>query len=271
MQTDGLDPTREGELRVGLICNEDHAVFSRVADRLAAAGVRVSVFEPGRPLDDDTLGDLSLLMNKKVDPASLSALVRAERRGLPTWNGSQTMLLGVRLLGYRLLEEVGLRVPPVFFEPPPGDYVAKPFVDWHFRGDPVLNGEGDLYQEYVAAAHVDEKYYAVDVGPEITVRVLETTSKLHSDEKEPLGLVDPDPDIASRVRRLLRLTGSQAIGVDVVEGERASWAVDVNPAMSFRHTGMEDELAASVLAVLDAADGSAERLRHRELESAEDD
>lgn len=244
-----------GRPRVGLICNADHDVFSAVADRLASVGVEVTFFEPGRPVDDDALADLDLLVNKKVDPASLSALVRAERAGTPTWNGSRTMLLGVRLLGYRLLEEAGFRVPPVSLDPPPGDYVAKEFVDWHFRGDPVLNGEGDLYQTYVPADDVDEKYYAVDVGSEVVIRVLETTSKLHEGAKEPLGLVDPDPDVAATVRRLLRLTDSQAIGVDVVEAEGAPWAVDVNPAMSFRHVGMEDDLAASVLALLDRSGG----------------
>lgn len=241
--------------RVGFICNADHDVFAAVARRLAAAGVAVEFFEPGRPLGTEALSPLSLLLNKKVDPESVRALAWAERNGLRTWNGYRTVLLGLRLVGYSALERVGFRVPPVHTEPPAGDHVAKTLADWHFHPDPERNGEGDLYQEFVPADPVDDKYYAVDTGERIVVRVLRTTSKLQG-EKRPLGLVDPDPALARKVRRLVRLTGSQALGVDVVEAEGTHYAVDVNPAMSFRHAGMEGELAASVLAML--ADGPAD-------------
>lgn len=242
--------------RVGLICNETHAVFGEVAARLEAAGVGVQFFEPGRVLDADDLDGLSLLMNKKVDPASFYALARAERDGLPTWNGYRTMLLGMRLVGYRALERVGCRVPPVSFERPDGAYVAKTLADWHFEPDPELGGDGDIYQELVPASPFDYKYYAVDTGDDVSVRVLRTTSKLHG-EKEPLGFVEPDPELDTRVRRLLRLTGSQALGVDFVEADGEFWAVDVNPAMSFRHVGMEPDLVTSVLARLDVGSETA--------------
>jgi hypothetical protein len=230
---------------VGLVCNEGHAVFGAVAERLERAGVAVEFFEPGRPLGEAELSGLSLLMNKKVDPESFRALAWAERNGLPTWNGYRTLLLGMRMVGYRALERVGFRVPPVSTEKPPGEYVAKTLVDWHFHPDPERNGEGDVYQELVPATPVDYKYYGVDTGTETEVRVLRTTSKLHG-EKVPLGLVEPEPGLAAKLRDLMGLTDSQALGVDVVEADGEWWAVDVNPAMSFRNAGMEPALAASV-------------------------
>lgn len=237
--------------RVGLICEENHPVFSDVATRVERAGVEVEFLEPGRPLDESVLSGLSLLMNKTFVPPSFGALAWAERHGIPTWNGTLTFLLGLRLVGYRALEHVGFRVPAVSLEKPAGDYVAKTFADWHSTALPELNGEGDFYQEFVPATPVDHKYYAVDTGAGIEVRVLRTTSKLYG-EKRPLGLGAVDPDVAAKVRRLVRLTDSQALGVDCIEADGAFWAVDVNPAMSFRDVGMEAELVASVLARLDA-------------------
>lgn len=235
--------------RVGIICNRDHDVFARVADRLRSTGVRVQFFVPGRPVTADDLSGLSLLMNKKVDPHSFRALRDAEVDGTPTWNGYRTLFLGARLVGYRALERAGCRVPPVSLDPPDGDYVAKTRFDWHFHPDPELNGEGDLYQELLDVEPIDYKYYAVDTGEEVLVRVLRATSKLYGD-KEYLDLVDPDPEVAACVRRLLRSVGAQALGVDFVRSEGEYWAVDVNPAMSFREADMVGELATSVLALL---------------------
>jgi hypothetical protein len=238
--------------RVGLICNDEHDVFRVVADRLEDRGATVTFFEPGRRLSADEITDCDLLLNKKVDPASFDALRTAAREGVRTWNGEQTVRLGVRLFGYGMLEHVGFHVPEVFFERPDADVVAKTAVDWHFEPDPERNGDGDLYQRLVPAEPIDHKYYAADVGDEIVVQVLRTTSKLQT-AKRPLEMVDPDPVLADRVRELLRVTDTQAIGVDVVYGEDGPWAVDVNPAMSFRHTGMEDELVDSILERLPSA------------------
>jgi len=245
--------TDDGTVRahVGLICNPDHDVFGVVADRLRRRGLRVTVFAPGRELTEPELAELDLLMNKKVAPASVRALAAAERRGLATWNGYWTVLLGARFVGYSALERAGARVPPAATDPPEGEYVAKSPVDWHTAPDPERNGEGTVYQELVAAEPVDYKYYAVDTGRETVVRVLRTTSKLHG-EKRPLGMVEPAPGPAATVRRLLALTDTQAIGVDFLRAEGEWYAVDVNPAMSFRNAGMETELVASVLARLPA-------------------
>jgi hypothetical protein len=235
--------------RVGLICNEQHAVFSEVAARLERLDVETTFFEPGRPLGEADLSGLSLLLNKKVDPESFRALALAESTGLPTWNGFVPLLLGIRPLGDWALDRVGFRVPPGSFEKPSGDHVAKTLVDFHSQPDPLLNGDGEWYQVHVPAPAIDYKYYAVATGSTIEVRVLKTTSKLHG-EKRPLELVAPDPDLADKLRRLVTMTDAQALGVDLVVAEGQYWAVDVNPAPSFRHTGMEDELVASVLARL---------------------
>lgn len=224
-------------------------MFSVVARRLRGRNVAVRFFEPGRAVGDEELTDLTLLMNKKVDPHSYRALRRAESLGIRTWNGTTTMLLGARLVGYHVLERAGARVPPVTLEKPDGDYVAKTYFDWHFHPDPELNGEGDVYQELVEADPVDYKYYAVDTGDDVVVRVLRARSKLRG-EKEPLGIESPDPEPAEQVREVMRLTDTQAIDVDFVEADGQYWAVDVNPAMSFRGASMKDELVESVLATL---------------------
>ncbi|MFB6155139.1 MAG: hypothetical protein ABEJ22_04530 [Haloferacaceae archaeon] len=235
---------------VGIICEADHDVFAAVADILRARSLEVRFFEPGRRLAPAEIDALDLLANKKVAPASIAAIRYAERHGVPTWNGYSTVLLGIRLVGLRALEAVGFDVPPVATEKPAeGDYVAKSYCDWYFEPDPERNGEGDLYQRLVPADPVDHKYYGVGDGEETRVVVLRTTSKLHG-EKEYLGTVDPDPVLAARVRRLMGLADAQAIGVDVVWSEGVPYAVDVNPAMSFRYAGMEDVLADSMVAAM---------------------
>jgi hypothetical protein len=245
IELDGPD----GEPAVGLICNADHDVFADVARRLRKRGVAVRFFDPGTEVPTAAIESLSLLMNKKVDPNSFSALARAESRGVPTWNGTTTMVLGARLVGYAVLEAAGCTVPPVAFDPPEADYVAKTQWDWHFEPDPERDGEGDFYQRLVPTEPIDYKYYAVDTGEEVVVRVLRATSKLYG-EKEYLDLIDPDPRAAEQVRRVVRRTDSQAIGVDFVRSGDEYVAVDVNPAMSFRESGMEPELVRSVLARL---------------------
>lgn len=234
-----------------MICNPDHDVFTEVAEKLRRSGLDVEFFRPGRAIAPEDLQSLTLLMNKKVDPHSFRALAWAESHGIPVWNGYRTMLLGARLIGYNALERVGCRVPPVSTEKPDGPYVAKTYFDWHFHPDPELNGEGDLYQELLPTDPVDYKYYAVDVGDSIEVRVLLSTSKLYG-EKEYLDVVDPDPEPAACVRRLMTLVDAQAIGVDFVRSDGEYWAVDVNPAMSFRGAEMESALAASALARIEA-------------------
>lgn len=244
---DGID--RPG---IGIICNEEHDVFSAVAARLERLGAETRFFEPGRALEAADLSGLSLLMNKKVDVESFRALARAESNGLPTWNGFVPLLLGIRPIGDWALDRAGFRVPPGSFEKPAEDHVAKSLVDFHSQPDPVLNGDGEWYQVHVPAPAIDYKYYAIATGSSNEVRVLKTTSKLHG-EKRPLELVAPDPDLADKLRRLVAMTDAQALGVDLVVAEGQYWAVDVNPAPSFRHTGMEDELVASVLARLVAS------------------
>lgn len=233
--------------RIGLICHEDHEVFSAVAAELEARGYEVTFFEPGRPVEPAVIDSLDLLANKKVTPASFRALRYADQHGVPTWNGSTTVLLGARLVGLKALEAVGFAVPPTTLEPPTAPYVAKSRFDWSGVADPTVNGEGAIYQPLLPTAPVDDKYYGVDDGERVHVRVLRSRSKLYG-EKAPLALVDPDPAVAERVRALMSLTGSQAIGVDVIWSAGMPVAVDVNPSMSFRHVGMAALLADSMAA-----------------------
>jgi len=236
--------------RIGLVCNREHDVFSAVAARLRRRGIAVEFVKPGRQLDPAEIERFDLLANKKVDPASLRALYYADTSGVATWNGFLTALLGNRPIGYAALRAVGFDVPEYAFEEPDYDYVAKTMFDWHFHPDPVRNGDGDLYQRYVPVDPIDYKYYGVDDGLRRRVRVLRSTSKLHG-EKEYLDTVDPDPNLADRVRRLMELVDAHAIGVDIVDADGTPYAVDVNPAMSFRNAGMEDALADSMTAALE--------------------
>jgi len=236
--------------RIGLVCDREHDVFSVVAARLRRRDIAVEFVRPGRELAPAEIDRFDLLANKKVDPASLRALYYADTHGTATWNGFLTALLGNRPIGYAALRAVGFDVPEYAFEEPDYDYVAKTMFDWHYHPDPVRGGDGDVYQRYVPAEPVDYKYYGVDDGVCRRVRVLRSTSKLHG-EKAYLDTVDPDPELADRVRRLMDLVDAHTIGVDVVDADGTPYAVDVNPAMSFRNADMEDVLADSMTAALE--------------------
>jgi hypothetical protein len=231
-------------------------VFGPVADTLSEAGRSVVFFEPGRPVPPAEIRGLSLLVNKKLGPETYRAMAAADRLGVPTWNGYPAVLLGARAIGMQALERAGFAVPETTREPPIGPYVAKPAFDWHLAPDPEPYGEAALYQPLLPADPIDYKYYAIDDGRRIHVRVLRARSKLYGD-KEPLDLVRPDPVLAARVRGLMRLVDAQALGIDVVYVDGQPYAVDVNPAMSFRHTGLEAEIAASLRACMTPRPGLA--------------
>lgn len=237
--------------QIGVICNPGHDVFSVVAQKLRTRGYRVQFFEPGERLEPETIEGVDLLANKKVDPESMRALHYADTHGIATWNGYMTALLGVRAIGYAALRAAGFRVPEYAFEKPEdgSDYVAKTLFDWHFHPDPELNGDGDIFQRFVPADPVDYKYYAVDTGRKRVVRVMRSRSKLRA-EKACLDFVDPDPALAEQARTLMDLVDAHAIGVDVIYADGTPYAVDVNPAMSFRHMEMEPSLADSMEACL---------------------
>ncbi|WP_254537263.1 hypothetical protein [Halomarina litorea] len=242
-----------GGRRIGIVCNADHDVFRAVADGLRDHGHEVTFFHPGRPVPERDIDRLDLLANKKVSRAAVEALQYAERTGVRTWNGYYAVLLGARFVGLRALEAVGFRVPPASTTKPDCEYVVKSLVDWYGDGNPHLGGDGEVYQKYVPADPIDDKYYAVDVGGEVRVRAVRARSKLYG-EKALLGTVDPDPALAAKTRALLRAVGAQALGVDVVHADGVAYAVDVNPAMSFRGVGMDEDLVESVLARLPATD-----------------
>lgn len=259
-----MDDQQTHDNKVGVICDPDHDVFRVVAEKLQAQGFDVVFFEPGNRIHGDSIDELALLANKKVDPESFRALRYATQARTPTWNGYSTAVLGVRPVGMLALRGAGFETPATSFEKPEDDYVAKSLVDWHFEGDPELNGEGDVYQEYLPTAPVDFKYYGVDDGTSIDVTVLRSTSKLHG-EKEVLDQTTPDPPLARKLRRLMQMVGAQAIGVDIIHSRGQAYAVDVNPAMSFRHTGLEATLAESMAARI----GRFTTHAHREQVSAD--
>lgn len=230
--------------RTGLLCPPDHEVFAEVADRLAGHGHEVVFLDPETEVPTERLDALDLLVNKKVRWATFHALEYAYRNGIPAWNDYVTsMLFSNRLAQLTALSAVGFATPAVHVEKPDGDYVAKGFLD--ITGEPRLNGEGDWYEELLAFDGTDHKYYAVDVGGEIAMVVNRYDSKLFG-ERTFLERGEVDPTVAERVRRLMRFTGARSLGVDLVLVDGEPHALDVNPAPSFRHTGLAGAIADSI-------------------------
>ena len=230
--------------RIGIICPPDHDTFGPVATRLRERGFSVAFLEPGVELAAARLDRLDLLVNKKVRWASLHALQYAYRNGVAAWNDYvvSTIFLN-RLSQLGALAAAGFDVPPVRTDKPDGDYVAKHFLDIH--DEPTLNGEGDFYQPVLDFDGVDRKYYAVDDGQTVHTAVVEFESKLYG-ERQYLGRGTPDPAVERPIERLLRFTGARALGIDVVRVDGDPYAVDVNPATSFRRTDLEGPLADSI-------------------------
>lgn len=232
------------ESRIGMICRPDHHVFETVGRRLRRRGHEVTYFEPERELSRSVIEELSLLVCKKVRPASVRALRLAERAGIATWNGQlSTTILASRLVMLKALSAVGFRVPPVTFEPPEGPYVAKPLFTWD--GDPEIGGRGGFYQPLLETDGRDRKCYLVDDGRQLHAATVICSSKLFG-EKEVLGHESTPAQYVDRMSRLLSLADTQAVGVDVIEAEGARYAVDCNAAPSFRDAGLESALTDSI-------------------------
>jgi glutathione synthase/RimK-type ligase-like ATP-grasp enzyme len=230
--------------RIGIICRPDHHVFETVGRRLRRRGHDVTYFEPERELPRSAIEELSLLVCKKVRPASVRALRLAERAGIATWNGRlSTTILASRLVMLEALSAVGFRVPPVSFEPPEGQYVTKPLFSWD--GDPEIGGTGGFYQPLLDTDGRDRKCYLVDDGRQLHAETVICSSKL-SGEKRVLGHEPtPEQDI-DRMERLLSLADTQAVGVDIIEADDSRYAVDCNAAPSFREAGLESALTDSI-------------------------
>lgn len=232
------------ESRIGIICRPDHHVFGTVGRRLGDRGHEVRYFEPGRELPQSAIEELSLLVCKKVHPASVRALRLAERAEVATWNGQlPTTLLASRLVMLKALSAVGFRVPPVTFEPPERPYVTKPLFSWD--GSPEIGGTGGFYQPLLDTDGLDRKCYVVDDGRQLRAATVVCSSKLVG-ELRVLGH-EPTPERAvDRIGRLLSLIDAQALGVDIVEADGTRYAVDCNSAPSFRQAGLESALTDSI-------------------------
>jgi hypothetical protein len=238
--------------RIGIICRPTHHVFETVGSRLRDRGHEVTFLEPERELPRSVIEGLSLLVCKKVRPASVRALRTAERAGIATWNGLlSTTILASRLVMLEALSAVGFRVPPVTFEPPDGEYVAKPLYSWD--GDPQIGGTGGFYQPLLDTDGRDRKRYIVDDGEQFQAETVICSSKLLGD-REVLGH-EPTPERdVQRMGRLLSLADTQAIGVDVIESAGTRYAVDCNAAPSFREAGLESALTDSIHRAVPGAD-----------------
>lgn len=239
----------DGDSRIGLLCKDDQPVFTIVAERLREAGHAVQFLEPRATLSANQIDDLSLLVNKQVFPHVFPALRYARQTGTPLWNNfPATIAFSSRLVGLSALEEVGLRTPPVQFNKPESEYVAKDCFIWN--SDPELNGEGDFYQELIPTEPVDYKYYAVHDGSRVQTAGRRVTSKLYG-PKRFLSQARERPRLTSQLRHLVERADLRGVGVDFVKDDQNRfWAVDINLAAGYRDTGLETALYKSINASL---------------------
>ncbi|MFB6074019.1 MAG: histidine kinase [Haloarculaceae archaeon] len=229
---------------IGIACTPGHPVFSVVADALSARGHETTYLDPTGPIDRDTLASLSLFVSKHTRPATVRALIDAERLGVPTWNSATgVQACASRFSQLSVLEGVGFAVPEASREKPDGDYVAKGLFHWDETIE--VNGDGDLYETLLPADPVDYKYYSVDDGQHRRTVVLRATSKLEG-EKTVLGRAEPLPEHVARIESLMALLDMRSLGVDLLCADETWYAVDLNPCPSFVGTGLEDALVASI-------------------------
>ena len=237
-----------GGATIGITVEPDHPVFGVVCDRLTADGHEVRYFDSNEPIPADDMQDLSLFVVKHTRPASIRALLAAERLGVPTWNSAT----GVQACATRFsqlcsLSGVGFTVPSASREKPAGEYVSKQL--YHWESAPEVNGEGDCYEELLDAEPVDFKYYVVDDGDAHHAVVLKATSKLYA-EKRVLGEATPEPAHVDRIVALMDELGMRGLGVDLISVDGDWYAVDLNPCPGFAETGLENALVASIEAAL---------------------
>ncbi len=227
---------------IGVICEPDHPVFGRVAERLAARGFGVEFLSPRERVDPGGLDGLAALANAVVSRRSFAALRRADRAGVETWNGFlPTTALSCRLVGLHALERLGLRVPATDRSPIDGNGVQKPRFRWDARD---TEGEG-FFEERVRSEPVTYRYYAVDDGVETHVQALTVRSEL-TDDGSILGEADVDVELATRVRELLDRFDARVVAVDFVRTGGEFYAVDVDPTPQFHGAGMERRVADSI-------------------------
>lgn len=239
----------DGTDRIGILCAADQPVFTAVADRLRESGSAVQFFDPQSGISPSQIDDLSLLVNKQVFPVALPALGHARRTGTPLWNNlPATIAFSSRLIGLHALEAVGFRTPPLTFEKPAGEYIAKDWSVW--SRDPELNGDGDFYQQLIPTEPVDYKYYAVNDGAHIQTAGRRVTSKLYG-PKRFLGEARTRPRLTGCLHCLVERADLRGVGVDLVrDDEDRFWAVDVNLAAGYRDTGLASAISRSICASL---------------------
>jgi len=226
---------------IGIVCEADHPVFGRAAERLAARGFGVELFPPGEPFGAEALDGLDALANTTLSPWSFAALRHADRAGVETWNGyAPTTMLSCRLLALHALERLGCHVPATGTAETSRDTVRRA----RFRWDQPPASRADVLLEHVRTEPVTYRYYAVDDGVETHVHAMVVRSEL--DGYRPAAEeADVDVELATRVRELLDRFGARTVAVDFVATREAFYAVDVDPAPDFFGTDLDRRLADS--------------------------
>lgn len=230
---------------LGIVCEADHPVFGRVAERLAARGFGVEFATPGNPLEGDGLAAIDALATTDLGRASFGALRAADRRGLETWNGfTPTTALSCRVVALHALECLGCQVPATGATSTDdhGDRRAR------FRGAGAAVAH-DVFVERVGSEPVTYRYYAVDDGIETHVQA--TTVRSEPDGYRPtVEEADVDVELATCVRELLDRFEARALAVDFVASRDAFYAVDVDPAPDFFAADLERRIADSLASLM---------------------
>lgn len=230
---------------IGVVCEPDHAVFFRVAERLAARGFDVEFLSPTDPIERASIDALDALVNTSVRPDTLAALRYADRVGVETWNGFfPSTALSSRLIALNALDRTGFSVPRLWSgDAEDVDDDARPRR--RFRWDETATGRADvIYQERVRTSPIEYRYVVVDDGLETEVSARRVRTSLSVDD---LAVEDQELDIAiaTRLREFLGQFDARALGVTFVPGEDDVYAVDVDVTPNFVGTDLERRVADS--------------------------
>jgi len=167
---------------IGIVCEADHPVFGRAAERLATRRFGVEFFPPGEPFGAEALDGLDALANTTLSPWSFAALRHADRAGGGDLERVRTdddaLLSPPRAARARTL---GCHVPAT------GTAESQPR---HRQAGPVSLGPttsfaGGRPPRSVRTEPVTYRYYAVDDGVETHVHAMVVRSEWTATGRPP--------------------------------------------------------------------------------------
>jgi len=225
---------------IGVLADPDHPVFGGAAERLAARGFYVDLYPPADGVEREGLADLDAFAVADLGPDAIEALRRADGLGVETLNGAfAATALGSRLVAYHALAGLGCPVPRVWTSAPTQGPTRR---RGRFRWPDPRGPDGGFHQEVLPADAVRQRYYAVDDGVETHVTAIGLKRRLR-ERSRIVEDVEVEVERATRLRTLLERFGARTVAVDFAGVDGEWYAIDVDPAPSYAHAGMERHLA----------------------------